>query len=133
MTQSNISAALSTQLATVSGGYAIQYENQSFDPPASAPYLAESLNPTPTNVVALSTAGSEALQGFYQVLCYAPAGMTKGPAFSAADAVEAIFPRGLRLTYNGVEVTILRTERAIGFRSGDRFVVPISIYYWAAV
>jgi hypothetical protein len=132
MSQTNISAALSTRLATVSGGYAIQYENQSFTPTANAPYLAESLNPTGTNVVALSAAGSEALQGFYQVLCYAPAGMTKGPAFSAADAVEAIFTRGLRLTYGGVEVTILRTDRAPGFRLGDRFVVPISVYYWAA-
>lgn len=132
MSQSKISAALATQLATISNDYAIHYENQSFDPPAGEPYLAESLNPTGTNVVALSAAGSEALQGFYQVLCYAPAGMTKGAAFAASDAVQSIFLRGHRFNYGGIEVTILRTERSMGFISGDRFVVPVSIYYWAA-
>jgi hypothetical protein len=30
-------------------------------------------------------------------------------------------------------VAVLRVERSGGFRSGDRFVVPISIYYRALV
>lgn len=132
MSQSKVSAALSSQLDLLSDDYAIQFENVSFTPPAGEPYLAESLNPTGTIPMALANAGSELLQGFYQVLCYAPAGMNKGAAFAAADAVEALFQRGDHLTYDGQEVTILRVERSLGFRSGDRYVVPISIYYRAA-
>lgn len=132
MSQNKVSAALSSQLDTLSGSYAIQFENASFAPTANAPYLAESINPTGTIPMALANAGSEVVQGFYQVLCYAPAGMNKGAAFSAADAVEGAFQRGDRLTYDDQEVTILRVERSAGFRSGDRYVVPLSIYYRAA-
>lgn len=132
MSQNNISAALSSQLDTLSGDYAIHFENAAFTPPAGEPYLAESINPTGTIPMAIASTGSELLQGFYQVLCYAPAGLNKGAAFAGAGAVEAAFQRGDRLSYDNQEVTILRVERSAGFRSGDRFVVPLSIYYRAA-
>lgn len=133
MSYTDISAALATQLNGLAGSYAIQFENQSFEPPADAAYLAESLNPTGVVPMAIASSGTESLEGFYQVLCYAPAGLNKGLAFSAADAVEAQFPRGLRLTHSTTTVAVLRVERSGGFRSGDRFVVPISIYYRALV
>jgi hypothetical protein len=127
----DISAAMATRLTTVSGGYAIQNENETFNPPAGAPFLSESMNPTGVVPVALRSGGTDALEGFYQVLCYAPAGLNKGAAFTAAVAVEARFVRGLRLTHGATTVAVLRTERSASFKSGDRFVVPISIYYRA--
>jgi hypothetical protein len=129
----DVSAAMATRLSGVSGGYAIQYENQSFSPPAGAVYLSESLNPTGVVPVALRSGGTDALEGFYQVLCYAPAGLNKGAALAAAGAVEARFTRGLRLTSGGTTVSVLRVERSTGFRSGDRFVVPVSVYFRAMV
>ena len=133
MSHTDVSAAFATRLNALAGSYAIQFENQSFDPPANAPYLAESLSPTGVVPMAISSNGTESLEGFYQVLCYAPAGLNKGRAFAAADAVEAQFPRGLRLTHSTTTLAVLRVERSGGFRSGDRFVVPISIYYRALV
>lgn len=129
----DISAAMATRLNGLAGSYAIQFENQNFTPPAGAPYLAESMNPTGVVPVALRSGGTDALEGFYQVLCYAPAGLNKGAAFAAADAVEGRFTRGLRLTHGSTTVVVLRAERNAGFRSGDRFVVPVSIYYRALV
>lgn len=133
MSYTNISAAFATRLNGLAGTYAIQFENQSFDPPANAAYLAESLNPTGVVPMAIAASGTDSLEGFYQVLCYAPAGLNKGAAFAAADAVEGQFTRGLRLTHGGTTVAVLRAERSAGFRSGDRFVIPISVYYRALV
>jgi len=129
----DVSAAMATRLSGVSGGYAIQYENQSFNPPAGAVYLSANLNPTGVVPVALRSGGTDALEGFYQVLCYAPAGLNKGAALAAAGAVEARFTRGLRLMSGGTTVAVLRVERSTGFRSGDRFVVPVSVYFRAMV
>lgn len=133
MSYSNVSAAFATRLNTLAGTYAIQSENNAFTPPANAPYLAESLSPTGVVPMAIASSGTESLEGFYQVLCYAPAGLNKGAAFAAANAVEALFTRGLRLSYGGTTATVLRTERSRGFRSGDRFVIPISVYFRALV
>lgn len=131
MSYTNISAAFATRLNNLSGSYSIGFENQSFEPPANEAYLVESLNPTGVSAMALISGGTDALEGFYQVLCYAPAGLNKGEAFAAADAVEGQFSRGLQLTHSGTTAVVLRAERSAGFRSGDRFVVPISIYYRA--
>lgn len=133
MSYTNISAAFATRLNGLSSSYSIGFENQSFDPPANEAYLVESLNPTVVAALGLKNSGTDALEGFYQVLCYAPAGSTKGAAFAAADAVEGQFARGLRLTQNGVTASVLRSERSPGFVSGDRFVVPVTIYYRALV
>lgn len=133
MSQNNIAAALATHLTDLSGDYQIAYENADFTPPADEVYLAESLNPTTVEAMSLSATGSQILNGFYQVLCYAPRGATKGGALAAAGAVEAAFQKGDRLTYNGTEVTILRCERNPAFMSDDRYAIPLTIYYRAAM
>jgi len=131
MSNSAISAALATRLSGLS--LPTQYENSDYTPPADTVYLAESIIPAATIAMGIANTGSDAREGIYQVLIYAPAGSTKGGAFATADSVEAHFTKGLRLTYAGVTVTILRTERETAFMSGDRFALPISIYYRAMV
>lgn len=129
MSNVEISAALATRLSATT--YDVQYENSAFTPVAGEVYVAESLIPAST--VPMGLAGSDSLEGIYQVLVYGMAGENKGAAFNAADEVADLFPRGLRLTSGSITTTILRVERATGFQSGDRFVVPLSIYYRAAV
>lgn len=130
MTSIAITAALAGHLSTLD--VAIQYENAPFTPVAGQVYLAESLIPTSNVPVGIAMGGSNAAEGIYQVLVYSMAGATKGEAFNVADDVEALFERGTRLTHDGITTTILRVERNAGFMSGDRFVVPLSIYYRAA-
>lgn len=130
---SDISAAMATRLNVLADTFQIHFENNNFNPPANAVYLAEKLNPTGVVPIGLRSGGTDALEGFYQVLCYAPAGLSKGVAVAAANAVEAQFQRGLRLTHGTTTVAVLRVERNTSFISGDRFVVPLSIYFRAMV
>lgn len=124
-----ISAAFATRLNEV--GLPTKYENADFTPPVDGVYLAESLVPSDVVPIGIANGGSDALMGFYQVLIYAPLGGTKGAAFTGADDVAGYFMRGDRLSASGVTVTILRTVIGASFQSGDRFVIPISIYYRA--
>jgi hypothetical protein len=75
------------------------WENSRFKPTAGQVYLAEKL-----------ISGETIAMGF---------------ASQASDA----FVRGDRLVYQGVTVTIQSTSQAVGFMSGDRFVVPVSVSY----
>lgn len=130
MSNISISAALASHLSTLD--IPTQYENAPFTPAAGELYLAESLIPTSNIPMSIVAGGSNSSEGIYQVLVYSMAGETKGAGFAVADQVEALFERGTRLTHDGITVTILRVERNAGFMSGDRFAIPISVYYRAA-
>lgn len=129
MSQATISAALSARLATLVG-YQVQWENAPFTPPAGV-YLAEAFLPATTLAVGISNASSDEYSGIYQVSVMAPKGATKGPPRVAADAVLALFPRGLQLTRTGITVTILRASMGPALMDGDRYTVPLSIEYRA--
>lgn len=129
MSQAIISAALSARLNTVAG-YQVQWENSPFTPPSGV-YLAESFLPADTLAVGISNASSDEYSGIYQVSVMAPKGATKGPPRVAADAVLALFPRGLQLTRSGITVTILRASMGPALIDGDRYTVPLSIDYRA--
>lgn len=129
MSHTDVSAAMATRLGTLS--YPIAYENADFTPPSGV-YLAERLMPVETRPMGLAAESSDVLEGMWQVLCYSPAGEGKGAAFKAADAVAAAFPKALRVTHDGIEATVRRSEQNAGFVSGQRFVVPVTVYYRAA-
>jgi hypothetical protein len=124
MSQATISAALSARLNTLAG-YQVQWENSPFTPPSGV-YLAESFLPAATLAVGISNASSDEYSGIYQVSVMAPKGATKGPPRVAADAVLALFPRGLQLTRSGITVTILRASMGPAVIDGDRYAVTLS-------
>lgn len=132
MSHTKSSAALSTRLSGIPGSFSIQYEGQAFNPPDGEAYLSESTQPQASEPVGPNSASSTVLEGLYQVLCSVPKGSGKGLAFAAADAVEARFPRGLRVTHDGQETTVRRVVRNPGYTNGARYIVPVSIYYRAA-
>ena len=131
MSNAIISAALAVRLNTL--GVPTHWQNTDYNPPADTIYLAESLIPASVNPMGLAASSSESYEGIYQVLVYAPSGATKGGAYDAADSVIGHFPKALELTRDSITVTILRAEQNGAFVSGDRFVVPVSIYYRAMV
>ena len=131
MSLTKIGAALSTQLATLNLSTA--WENSRFKPTAGQVYVAEKLIAGETIAVGFASQASDEYGGIYQVLVYAPADAGKGIARSTADTVAAAFVRGDRLVYDGVTVTIQSTSQAVGFMSGDRFVVPVSVSYRAYI
>jgi hypothetical protein len=129
MINSQISAALATQLATLD--LPTQWENAKFTPEHGITYLAESLIPGSTIAVGIASAASDEFGGVYQVLVYAPLDYGKGHARLVADQVAGAFQRGDRLIYDGVTVTILQTTQNASFKSGERWCIPVSVTYRA--
>ncbi len=131
MSNAAIFSALSTRLATLN--LPTQWENSQFVPTANQTYLAEAFLPAATVPVGIASTAAQELFGIYQVMVMSPKGGTKGPAKVATGQVLAAFPRGLRLTYSGVTVTIMRSYLGPSIMQGDRYATPVSIDYRAFV
>lgn len=127
MIEQKISAALATQLNTL--GLPTQFENSQFSPVSGITYLKEDL--LPANNTSITLNQSVMHSGIYQVSVYAPKDANKGSGYSVSQQVLNAFQRGLRLTYQGVTVTIVSASQTPAFISGDRWVIPISIFYKA--
>ena len=129
MSESTVAAALAARLATLA--IPTQYENAPFTPTAGQTYLAEAFLPAERQAVGL--AKTDAIVGVYQVSVMAPKDGTKGPGYTAAKLVSALFPRGLRIDRDGVTVTILQSSQAPAMPMGDRWMVPVSMEFRAIV
>ena len=73
-------------------------------------------------------------RGLCQITLMYPSNTGTADAFYRAEAIQTAFERGVTLIKDGVKVCIQKTpsiERS--FINGDRFVVPISIYYIAEI
>lgn len=127
MIEQKISAALATRLATLN--LPTQYENSQFNPVAGITYLKEDL--LPANNTSTTLNQSTMHSGIYQVSVYAPKDANKGKGYATAKQVLDLFTRGLRLTYQDLSITIMSASQTPAFISGDRWVVPISIFYRA--
>ena len=129
MSNQAIAAALATQLNTLD--LPTQWENAPFTPTAGVVYVAEALLTGPTLSVGVGSTSSNEFGGIYQVTVYAPLGGTKGAGLAVAQDVADAFTKGLKLTYDGLTVIILRTSLAPAFPSGDRWAIPVSVTYRA--
>lgn len=129
MSESTVAAALAARLATL--GIPTQYENAAFVPIAGQTYLAESFLPAERQAVGLSQ--TDAIVGVYQVSVMAPKDGTKGPGYTTAKLVSALFPRGLRIVRDGVTVTVMQSSQAPAISMADRWMVPVSVEFRAIV
>lgn len=102
MTPSSIFDALLARCGTVPGSYATSYPNQSFTPPADAPYLIAEVFPNRPKWEGLGT-GDRLDQGLLQITVVSPKRTGIVPVAQIADEVVAHFPKGLRLS--GVKVS----------------------------
>lgn len=129
-----IKAALEGRLVAIANPLPTQWENKAFIPPADgSEYQIADLLPAEPDNPSLGD-GFYRERGLLQVtLCY-PLGGGSGPVYAKAEAIRDWFPRGLSLSGTGVVVRIHRTP-SIGpkLQSPDRFVLPISVRYFADV
>lgn len=130
MSELKIRAALSAQLATL--GLPTQYENAKFTPTAGVTYLVETIIPA-SNTSGLANASTTKLTGIYQVTVMAPRDTTKGEALAKAALVGNAFKRGTILSRDGQLVQIKRVEYAQAMIMGDRYALPISVYWFAGI
>jgi hypothetical protein len=132
-----IRSALDSRLATLSSPPPIVYENVQYDPVVGTLFLdvallpAQTEHPTVTGVVGQELALE---QGIYQVTVVAPVNQGPGAAATKAEAVRALFPRGLSLTSGGVQVRVSgRPSVAPALVDADWYRVPVSVPYFAHV
>ena len=129
----NIRAALETRLNAISPSLATAWESVPYTPVTGTPFqqvnllLNEAENPTLGD-------GMYRVTGFLQVLLCYPPGVGAKAAATRAELVRDWFPRGLGLSSGGQSVLIDRTPSiAPALIDGDRYRVPVSIYFTADI
>lgn len=129
----SISKAIEKKLAALSPALSTAYENVSFTPVLGTPY--QDVRIFPANPDNSSIGGGHYLEiGFVQIMVCYPAGTGKKLAQERAQAIKAHFKRGVTLTEDSINVTIIRTPTVGGaLVDGDWYKVPVSIYYQADV
>lgn len=105
------------------------YENQNFVPTTGTPYQRTALlEAQPENEV-LGTSYYRLVGLFQVILCY-PQNKGAGDARARAELVKTHFARGTRLTESGQNILVIRTPQiSPAFLDGDRYCLPISIFY----
>lgn len=133
MSHRNIRIALESRLAAMTPALAIAPENGSYLPVNGTPYQRINLLPAnPDNPIVGPQFYREL--GIFQVTLAYPLNTGPSAAETRAELVRTQFKRGTTLTSSGYTITIDQTPTiASGFVDGDRWVVPVSIPYWANI
>ena len=129
----DINAALDSRLSSLAGGSPIAWSNTVYKPIKGTLYLKVDNLPSAVEQAGLGNNGLDEYRGIYQVTVFAPAGQGRGIADAKADAIADHFKRGTVLVYNGLSVRLGNVSRNAGFIDGDRFVVAVSVNYYAHV
>ena len=133
MSAKAIRAALEAQLSAINPALTTVWENSTVTPTSGTPYQRTNLlRANPDNPTIGTTHYREL--GVFQVSLHYPLNAGPSPAETRAELVRTQFKRGTTLTSGGITVTIDGTPTiASGFVDGDRWVVPVSIPYWANI
>lgn len=133
MSAKAIRAALEAQLNAMTPALTTVWENSTVTPTSGTPYQRTNLlRANPDNPTIGTTHYREL--GVFQVSLHYPLNAGPSPAETRAELVRTQFKRGTTLTSGGITVTIDGTPTiASGFVDGDRWVVPVSIPYWANI
>lgn len=129
MSQVLIAKAFEDRLDALSPAISTAKDNVNFTPVVGAPYQDTALLPaSPDN----STQGAGHFKeiGLFQVmLCY-PKGTGAGDARARAELTKTHFKRGTTMTESGLIIIVISTPTiAPAFIDGDRYKLPISIFY----
>lgn len=133
MSDQNIRKAFEKRLALMSPALSTQYENVNFTPVTGTPYQSVYLLPAQPENESLGD-GYYREVGLFQITLRYP--MNAGPAAAEARAQAIIqhFKRATSMTEGGQSVLVIRTpQKSPAFREGDRYCIPISIYYRSEV
>ena len=105
----------------------VAYENMDYSPTLGQLFLSEKT--LFTSSTGLLMDGALQRNDFiYQILVYAPKGVSVHTAQKMADNVATRFARGLRLTRNSVTVESHKVEVKPPFSSDSWFVIPVDVH-----
>lgn len=136
MSHDAIRAALGTRLQLLSPAIPLAWPNSAYTPVVGTPFARVAFLPGLTSNPTMG-AGSldvKRYNGLMQVALFYPINTGEGDPRRKADAVIALFPRGLTLNASGIDVHIDYTPSAApGFTQDAWYVLPVSVYYRADV
>jgi hypothetical protein len=133
MSDAAIRKALETRLAAIATPLSTAYENDSFEPVPGTPYQRVHLLPAEPETPEM-TGTFKRFSGFMQVSLMYPQGTGPGDATVRAKAIQDWFSKNLSLVADGITVTMEKAPYVMaGFADGDRWVVPVRVYYFANI
>ncbi len=134
MSLKTIRNLLQTKLTTITSPLATAWENSRFKPVTGTAWQkihllpAESENPTLGSTVLIYESG------IFQISLFYPSMAGPNDAVTRAEAIKALFPRGLSLSSDGITIKIYKTPAiATAFYDDGWYVLPVSIYYYSHV
>ncbi len=128
-----ISAAFEKKLNTLETNFPTAYENVQFTPVTGTAYQRVRILPAqPDNPTIGDSYYREV--GLFEVILFYPLDIGRNAAQVKAEAIKALFKRGLAMVEDGLTVVVDRTPSiASAVQLDDRYVVPITISYYAEV
>lgn len=121
-----------TRLSTIAGIPDIAWENVSYTPSTTEPYIKPRLVPTVREPAVRGLNPQMYYQGFYRLDVYSPEGVGPSVADDLADLLIDEFEGTTDIT-DGVTIVPLRyAERSLGVKEGAFYKVPVQIgwYYY---
>lgn len=125
-------AILEQEVAGITPAIDTVWENgDSYSPVAGQPYQQVFVNlGDPANPELNGSFFVE--RGYMQVTLRYPSGKGTKDVEARVQKIRDAFPFGLSISANGITVTVNRTPtRAIGAQDGDRYVVPVKVFFTA--
>lgn len=129
MTIALIEAALEDRLLAITPAIATAFENKTFTPVVGTEYQRiNHLTNTPVDHAVTLDVTED--RGILQVSLFYPLDKGRVPAKTRAQLIRDQFNPPLTLTKGSGKVEITRTPSiGSGFADGDRYMVPVSIYW----
>ena len=130
MSETNLRAALDSQLNSITNPLPIAWENKAYTQNGEA-YLTQFLLSAETITVGIEQGGSDVLAGIYQVTVNIPKESGKAAYLLETEKVKAQFPRSSILTSGGTRVVIQKVWSNSARIDETYYRVPVSIRYRA--
>lgn len=108
----DLSAALDTNLNTMTGLPPVAWQNIKYEPVNGTLYIRPTLLPADSTVATIGT-GTDINQGIYQIDIFSPLDEGKNEAMLMSDTIAEQFKRDKELVYNGRTVVIRSTSQRI--------------------
>lgn len=132
MSQVLIAKAFEDRLALMTA-LSTARDNVDFTPTVGIPYQDVTLLPASPNNDTQGASHYKELGLFQVLLCY-PKGAGAGLARARAELTKTHFKRGTTMLESGLRIVVMQTPTiSPAFIDGDRYKVPISIFYQADI
>ena len=131
MSLSKIHSALMQSVVDGDFDLPMSFENHTYTPTDSVPWMRVDIIPNQPSVVTLGDVGQDEHDGFMQLTLNYPQNEGVGNALAKADEIRDIYTAGYKPVYDDQEVTVFSCGRSQGRQIDGWFTLIITIYWKA--